>query len=128
MQNQSMETQQLLEKGLELFNQSQFLEAHEYFESAWRETSDESREFYRALLHLSGGFYRLSQGRPSAAKKFFMHAQLWLTRFSNPFLGINTDLINNNLLKMIKSIESGNSTEQILNQNSFQIQIEDHPR
>ena len=55
--------------GLEAFRKKEFYSAHEYFEDAWRKTLGTSREFYRALLHLSGGFFRLTQSRPGAAKK-----------------------------------------------------------
>jgi len=34
------------QKGLCLFTRREFYEAHEYFERAWRETQDDSREFY----------------------------------------------------------------------------------
>jgi len=34
------------QKGLGLFTRREFYEAHEYIERAWRETQDDSREFY----------------------------------------------------------------------------------
>ena len=104
------------EKGLLLFNQREYYEAHEYFEAAWRQTRHPSREFYRALLQVSGGFYRLTQERPEAAKKFFTHALGWLHDFPSPFLGIDTAELKMQLQKIINAIEQNHVTEKILQQ------------
>lgn len=68
MTKRKEEVPQDVNDGIRLLNQDQFYEAHEAFETAWRRTQDPSREFYRALLHISGRFFRLSQSRPEAAK------------------------------------------------------------
>lgn len=128
MQINSSEPPRQFKQALHLFNQGKFFEAHEYFEAAWRETNDETREFYRALLQLSGGYYRLTQDRPTAARKFFTHALHWLQGFPDPHLGINTDLIQQNLREMIKAIDSGSESDQVLKQLSRPIQSENHPR
>ncbi len=108
--------------GLEAFRNEEFYAAHEYFEDAWRVTSDPSREFFRALLHLSGGFFRLTQLRPSAAKKFFTHATKWLTFFPSPFAGIQTDLLIFYLEQMINAIDEGNPSDIILREHFEPIQ------
>ena len=90
--------------GLEAFIRGDFYEAHECFEDAWRETSDESREFYRALLHLSGGFYRLTQNHPEAARKFFSHAHRWLTLFPTPYNNVDISRLQEYVLRLIDVI------------------------
>lgn len=94
-------------QGLSLFNQDEYYEAHEAFESAWRKTQDPSREFYRALIHISGGFYRLTQNRPKAAVKFFEHALKWLMLFPDTHLGFNIALLKGDLNTIIAEIEQG---------------------
>jgi len=101
-------------QGLRCYNQGQFFLAHEYFETAWRETQGETREFFRALLHLSGGFFRLSQNRPSAALKFFSRARHWLMAFPSPYYGINTTMMAENLDKIITVIDQAQSSESIV--------------
>ena len=96
-----------LAQGLKLFNQGDYYEAHEYFEDAWRKTGDPSREFYRALLQISGGFFRLTQGKPSAAYKFFTHALKWLEPFPDQHLGFNLPLLRSDLQKIVKAMEEG---------------------
>lgn len=104
------------ENGLRLFNQGDYYEAHEHFEAAWRQTHDPSREFYRALIHVSGGFYRLTQDRPDAAKKFFTHALRWLREFPSPFLGIDTAELKVRLHQLMEAIDQNRETNTILQQ------------
>jgi len=90
--------------GLDAFNKREFFAAHENFEDAWRKTPGYSREFYRALLHLSGGFFRLTQVRPAAAQKFFTHALKWLAFFTSPYRGFKTDELIYFLQKISEAI------------------------
>lgn len=108
-------------KGIQAFNQGEFYAAHEYFEDAWRETSDESRDFYRALLMLSGGYFRLTEDRTDAAMKFFTRAIQWMEGFSNPYKDINTAAIKAKLTGLLEAIQSGQSSEAILDQHACQI-------
>ncbi len=93
--------------GLVLFNQEHYYQAHESFEIAWRKTEPPAREFFRALIHISGGFYRLSQNRPMAAKKFFKHALKWLAPFPDKHLGFDTALLQDDLNTIITAIDQG---------------------
>lgn len=111
----------IIKQGLQAFNQSEFYAAHEYFEDAWRDTPDESREFYRALLHISGGYYRLTQDRPKAAKKFFTRAQHWLKRFPSPHMGLDIDSIRTHLERLIVQIDAGKPAKTLLEQSAIQI-------
>jgi len=88
-------------QGIILFSQRKFYQAHENFESAWRETKDNPREFYRALLQLSGGYYRLTQKRLKAAKKFFKRSLHWLHNYPDPFFGIETSRLKDPLIDLI---------------------------
>jgi len=99
--------------GLVAFRKKDFYAAHEFFEDTWRKTPGASREFFRALLHISGGFFRLTQSRPGAARKFFTHALKWLTLFPSPYSGINTDLLMFQLEKLIQAINTGMPCDMI---------------
>ena len=94
-------------EGISLFKLGQYYQAHESFETAWRNTEAPAREFYRALIQISGGFYRLSQNRPKAAKKFFNHALKWLAHFPDSHHGFNTALLKDDLNKIIQVINQG---------------------
>jgi predicted metal-dependent hydrolase len=103
-----------VQKGLLCFNQRAFYEAHEYFEIAWRQAPEDVREFYRALLHLSGGFFRLNQNRPEAARKFFAHGQKWMRSFSGEIGGISARFLNTLFERLLSALDQGMSSEDIL--------------
>lgn len=107
--------------GLRAFNQGDFFEAHELFEAAWRVTSDDRREFFRALLLLSGGYFRLTQRRPEAAIKFFDRALGWIDPYPSPYLGVDTQVMKTQLENLISAIHSGASGGTDLDQQSFQV-------
>lgn len=103
-------------EGMQAFNQGNYYAAHEHFEDAWRDTDDDTREFYRALLHISGGFFRLTQNRPGAARKFFSRALHWLDAFPSPYLGLDTSEIKLNIHMLIDSIDNGQPSNMVLKQ------------
>jgi len=110
-----------VKQGLKAFNQGNFYAAHDYFEDAWRATRHPNREFYRALLHLSGGYYRLTQNRPGAAQKFFQRSLHWLGHFPSPYFDIDVFALKNHVQKLINCIQSGQTSSSLLTNNRYQI-------
>lgn len=108
-------------QGLDALNQGEYFAAHEYFEDAWRETQDSSREFYRSLLHISGGLYRLTEDRPGAAKKFFRRALHWLQFFSDTHMDLQVENIRDLLVQLIDDIDSGKPSIDIIEEHAVQI-------
>ena len=109
-------------QGLSAYNAKMFFLAHELFEDAWRKTAEDSRNFYRALLHLSGGFFRLTQNRPHAARKFFSHAIKWLDQTPKSFQGFETDDVKSRVRSLLTAIHQNNDCDQILQDMFFTIQ------
>lgn len=116
MNNENFELPKYIKQGLLAFSQRSYFQAHEYFEDAWRETDDPSREFFRALLHISGGFFRLTEGKPQAAKKFFQHALKWLDDFETNYLDFDNANLKQILKELIIEIDDGKHPESILEQ------------
>lgn len=108
-------------KGLARFNRSAFYDAHEYFETAWRETPAPQREFYRALLQISGGFYRLTQDNGKAARKFFSHALGWLADFPDPQFNFDTAALRSWLEQVIAALDDEQPPQTVLKQYFHQI-------
>ena len=113
---------EIFQKGRQAFNQQNFYEAHEYFEEAWRRTPGEAREFFRAFIHLSGGFYRLTQDRPEAARKFFIHAHKWLGIFPDSHLGYDVNKLKQTLGQLIEALDRGIQPSTILEEQFQPIQ------
>jgi len=114
MINSSKNVNLLVRDGIHSYNQKDFFVAHEFFEDAWRETIDETREFYRALLQISAGHFRLQQNRPRSANKFFKKALFWLEPFSEDHLGFNLSDLRKYLRLLINVIDAGMQPTTIL--------------
>ena len=110
-------------KGLQAFNQREFYDAHEYFEDAWRMSPLEEREIYRALLQLSGGFYRLTQGRPAAARKFFDRALFWLQPFPSIFKFLDVNDLRTRLRALLAALENDLPSAEIAAQQFHPINL-----
>ena len=108
-------------QGLQAFNRGNFYAAHEFFEDAWRETPGQAREFFRALLHLSGGYYRLTQDRPESALKFFQRSLHWISDFPSPYFHVDTSALRSQVELLINAIKSGQTTTAILKHYGYQI-------
>ena len=61
--------QDLLERGIRLFNAREFFECHEVWEEAWTPQRGPRRWFLQALIHLAVGFHHHRQGNPAGAER-----------------------------------------------------------
>ncbi len=112
-----------VKKGMNRFNAQAYYAAHEYFEEAWRQSEGHEKDLYRALIHLSGGFFRLQQNRPNAAKKFFLHCEKWLNGINHSTFLVDIDFIKKKLVEMIQHIDNGMLSDDILQNTNFHLQI-----
>jgi predicted metal-dependent hydrolase len=76
------------QRGLELFNQQRYFEAHEELELAWRAEDGLVRELYRGILQVAVAFYHLLRGNYIGATKMLLRAQRWLAPYPEQCLGI----------------------------------------
>ena len=125
MQAQSQKPPKSVRQGLQHFNNRSFYQAHEDFEAAWRETSGFEREFYRALLQISGGYFRLTQGNGPGAQKFFNLALGWLSQFPPSFQGVNNLTIQKNIKAVLNDLGRGRHPSATLEQHFQPININD---
>jgi uncharacterized protein (DUF885 family) len=58
----------LLARGVDLFNQEDYFEAHEIWEDAWRQEKSEQRRFLQGLIQVAAGFVKLQRRQPRGAK------------------------------------------------------------
>ncbi len=47
----------LLDQGIDLFNRRYFFEAHDVWEEIWQADRGPTRNFFKGLIHLAGGFH-----------------------------------------------------------------------
>jgi uncharacterized protein len=78
-------------KGIDLFNQGLFFEAHEELELAWREERGAIRDVYRGILQVGLGYYHILRGNYPGAIKMFQRCRNWLTPYPSPCRGIDIE-------------------------------------
>lgn len=59
---------ELLKRGIELFNSREFFECHELLEDAWRPECEPRRLFLQAIIHVAVGFYHVQRSNPAGAR------------------------------------------------------------
>jgi hypothetical protein len=65
-----VERQRLARRGIELFDQGRYFEAHEPWETIWRSREPEPRELYQGLVQVAAGFHHwFARGRAGAAAR-----------------------------------------------------------
>jgi hypothetical protein len=65
-------------KGLEMFNQKVYFEAHEYLEDAWNEDQTSGRELYRAILQIAVAYLQIERKNYNGAAKMFLRVRQWI--------------------------------------------------
>jgi uncharacterized protein len=75
--------------GLRLFNQKQFYQAHEAFETAWRAEPGPIRELYRAILQIGAGYYQIQRRKYEGGIAFFTSCRKWINPYPDTCRGIN---------------------------------------
>lgn len=83
------ELPELVVRGLALFNQGHYFEAHEALELAWRAETEPVRELYRGILQVAVAYYKILQGNYSGAVKIFRRSRTWLDPFPGQCRGID---------------------------------------
>jgi predicted metal-dependent hydrolase len=81
------EGRQLFEEGVRLYNNGEFFEAHEVWESLWAEDVSEAREFYQGLIQAAAAFFKLESGVPLGTVKLLTKCLPLLKMYPDSFLG-----------------------------------------
>ena len=94
-------------KGIDLFNQKKFFDAHEELELAWRDETKPIRNLYRGILQIGVAYYHIQHLNFTGAKKMFIRAEKWLLPYSGFCLGINIGKFKKGASKISRMLENG---------------------
>ena len=78
-----------LTRGIEHFNQREFFEAHEVWETLWRATPGPERELYHGMIQLAVTGLHLTRGNVPGARYELDRARTHLTPFLPRAQGID---------------------------------------
>ena len=68
------ETVGILERGIALFNEEKYYEAHDVWEDHWLNISGDERLFFQGLIQTAAAFYKLQLGNPRGMAKLLADA------------------------------------------------------
>src|SRR5213594_579398 len=70
-----------LERGIDLFNDLRYFEAHEEWEDAWRLEKGDPAYFLHGLIQVAAGFVKLQRREPRGAASLLRKGAAKLVRF-----------------------------------------------
>jgi predicted metal-dependent hydrolase len=76
--------------GILFFNERDFFEAHEVWESLWLECAGPERRFYQALIQAAVALYHFGNGNVRGARKLYSSSKAYMDNYQSPFLGLDT--------------------------------------
>jgi hypothetical protein len=80
---------QLLGRGIEHFNGSEFFEAHEVWEDIWRLAREPEKTFLQGLIQTAVALHHHSTGNVTGARSLLRRAALKLDKFPSAFCEID---------------------------------------
>ncbi|MBK6792023.1 MAG: DUF309 domain-containing protein [Anaerolineales bacterium] len=80
-------------EGLHLFNAGKFFEAHEEFETAWRDEAGAIRDLYQGILQVAVTYLHITRGNYDGAVKVYGRSLKWLHGWSDICRGIHVKKI-----------------------------------
>ncbi|MBA4188521.1 MAG: DUF309 domain-containing protein [Planctomycetaceae bacterium] len=76
-------------KGIELFNQGEYFEAHEVWEELWMECPAAERRFIQALIQAAVAVYHLSRGNLTGATRLFHSGRRYMEPYRPTYLRLD---------------------------------------
>ena len=76
-------------KGIELFNQGEFYQAHEPLEEAWMKTLSPERDLYQGILQIGLAYHQITRGNYRGSLKMFQRGFRNLSPLGDGLLGID---------------------------------------
>lgn len=75
-------------RGIQLFNERNFFDAHEVWEDVWRESNGTEKKFLQGLIQVAVAFHHHSTGNLVGARSLLERARRNLAEYPGEFCGI----------------------------------------
>jgi len=99
-------------RGIQLFNQRHFFDAHETWEDVWRESKGPEKKFLQGLIQVAVAFHHHSTGNLVGARSLMERARKNLVEYPAEFEGIGVALLCASLVQWRDSLAAGGSTPE----------------
>ena len=105
---------ELLQRGIDLFNNREFFACHEVLEAAWTPERGPRRVFLQSLIHLAVSCYHCQRGNHVGAGLQLRKGLRKLARYLPSCEGIDTARLHREGLAALESVEAGVTAPQCL--------------
>ena len=92
-------------RGIELFNEGHYFEAHEELEAAWRDEKGRIRELYQGILEAGVTYLHISRGNYWGALKVYKRSMRWLKDWPDYCRGVDVEQLRRDLNAAIAEVE-----------------------
>jgi hypothetical protein len=92
------------QKGIELFDQGEFYEAHEPLELAWMNTESPERELYQGILQIGLAYFQISRGNYRGVLKMFKRAHRNLEPIGSSLFGVDISTLRQDALSVEEAV------------------------
>ena len=101
------EEDELLQKGVGLFNDREFFHCHEVLEEAWMPELGPRRLFLQALIHVAVGFHHCQRGNAAGATGQLRKGLRKLAAYLPSCEGVDTERLYRETQAVLERIEAG---------------------
>jgi uncharacterized protein len=77
--------------GILFFNERDFFEAHEVWETLWMESVAPDRRFYQGLIQAAVGLFHFDNGNLRGAVKLYRTSHAYMEGLPSPYLGLDIE-------------------------------------
>ena len=97
----------LYARGIELFNQEEFYEAHEVLEDVWRLETGPHKLFLQGLIQVAVAFHHHSTGNTVGARSLLRRATRNLSAYPTTYFDLNLGLFRLALVDWQRALDEG---------------------
>jgi predicted metal-dependent hydrolase len=97
------------DRGIQLFNDEAFFDAHEVWEDVWRETEGSEKKFLRGMIQVAVAFHHHATGNLAGARSVLERSRRTLAESPAHFAGINVRALLASLEDWQKALSSTRS-------------------
>ena len=93
--------------GLELFNESEFFEAHEALEDVWRAAPRPEKKFLQGLIQIAVALHHHGRGNSVGARSVLKRSVRNLSAYPEDFGGIDLTSLLRTILQWQEALDKG---------------------
>jgi len=98
---------ELLRRGIELFNRQEFFECHESLEELWTPERGPNRLFLQGVIHMAVACYHCQRGNPRGAVGQFTKGLRKLEAYLPMCQGIDTRRLTREARAVLEQVQAG---------------------